>query len=198
MGSLYRRDALCAAGECILAIERICNEESESGLDIVGTVGVLNIPYMSINKVPGQCWFTLDLRSNSLIARKSVCRRITKAIRHTCKSRQVKLTETITENSEPVSLINNKRTQELQNKVIKVIKELGHSFSCVPSGAGHDAMQIARCGIPVCMLFIPCKGGISHSPLEEAKPEDILKASNILFYVLSRDQSKVGSHGKRT
>ncbi len=65
-----------------------------------------------------------------------------------------------------------------------IIEKLGYSCIRMPSGAGHDAMRMAQVGIPVCMLFIPCINGISHSPEEEAKAEDILKASLALFSML--------------
>ena len=61
---------------------------------------------------------------------------------------------------------------------------LGYSSMPMRSGASHDALQIFKAGIPVGMLFIPCKKGISHSPYEEAKTEDILKASKVLSVVL--------------
>ena len=185
---MYRRDALAAASECILAIEEICEEEHQKGVDIVGTVGEISIPYSGINKIPGRCKFSLDLRSNNLKERQKIYARIIEKITDICKRRQVSFLEPEeTENSEPLSLTENVKSVELHEKIEKVIKRLGYSYTPMASGAGHDAMQIARSGIPVCMLFVPCKHGISHSPEEEARAEAILKASKVFLSYLTTD-----------
>lgn len=182
----YRRDALCAASECVLAIERICEKESKSGVDIVGTVGEITIPYSGINKIPGICKFSLDLRSNNSEIRQRIYQKIFDEIKGICEKRDVRILKIEdTENYEPVSLENSMESIKLHKRMGKIIRSLGYSYILIPSGAGHDAMQMAKKEIPVCMLFIPCKNGVSHSPEEEAKAEDISKASRVLFSILT-------------
>jgi len=67
-----------------------------------------------------------------------------------------------------------------QKLIDDVAKELGFTTKAMPSGAGHDAQEIARIG-PVGMIFIPSIGGISHSPKEFSRPEDIERGANVLL-----------------
>jgi N-carbamoyl-L-amino-acid hydrolase len=64
-------------------------------------------------------------------------------------------------------------------------RELGFSTLALPSGAGHDAQEIARIG-PVGMIFVPSVGGISHSPKEFSRPADIENGANVLLTALLR------------
>jgi len=61
---------------------------------------------------------------------------------------------------------------------------LGYAFQRMPSGAGHDAMNMARIA-PAGMIFIPCRGGISHNPDEYASPEDIVRGMDVLTETLA-------------
>ena len=62
---------------------------------------------------------------------------------------------------------------------------LGHSFQRMPSGAGHDAQEVARIA-PMAMIFVPSVGGISHSPREFTKPEDIVNGIDVLLNAVVR------------
>lgn len=196
----WRRDALCAASECIVAIERICQGASKRGADIVGTVGEITVPYSGINKVPGVCKFSIDLRSENSDERKEIYDKIEAEIRKVCETRDIGLEIDTIEEFKPVSLYkipvgddpeSRKRretvleSKKLRKKMEKVIEKLGITYMPIPSGAGHDAMLVFNAYVPVCMLFIPCKSGISHSPYEEAKAEDILKVSRVLLSILT-------------
>lgn len=184
MGSKYRQDVLCAASECIIAIENICKEEAGKDVDVVGTVGELRIPFMGINKIPGKCSFTLDLRSNNFEERIRISECIHKKISEICRKRSISVGYEQTENSQPVLLTNNDESLKLQDQMQRTIERLGYSCIRMASGAGHDAMRMAQVGIPTCMLFIPCRNGVSHAPEEEAKAEDILKSSFVLYSML--------------
>jgi N-carbamoyl-L-amino-acid hydrolase len=83
-------------------------------------------------------------------------------------------------------------TDERIRKLIEEsAKELGLSTKQMPSGAGHDAQDMARLA-PVGMIFVPSVGGISHSPREFSKPEDIANGANVLLLtVLKLDASSV-------
>lgn len=185
MGKEYRKDVLCAASECVLAIERICEEEAKTGVDIVGTVGVLNIPGMGINIIPGECNFTIDLRSNNPKERLRIFRRIQRIIKSKRSSRGIEVSFERTENTKPVNLMSNVSTQ-FYDGIEYRIKELGYPWMRLPSGAGHDAMRMSQVGIPVCLLFIPCKDGISHSPQEFASTEDIFIGAKVLEGILTK------------
>ena len=75
--------------------------------------------------------------------------------------------------------------KSFQKMVDDTAKELGLSTKLMPSGAGHDAQEIASLG-PVGMIFIPSVGGISHSPKEFSRPEDIENGANVLLQTLLR------------
>ena len=62
-------------------------------------------------------------------------------------------------------------------------KQLGFTTKLMPSGAGHDAQEMARLA-PVGMIFIPSVDGISHSPLEFSRPEDVTNGTNVLLRAL--------------
>ena len=187
MGEQWRRDVLCAASECILCVEDICSEESENGVEIVGTVGEIHIPNMGINKIPGYCFFTLDLRGNDSQERERIYKKIRKKMEEICRERDIHITFEETEKTEPVSLVDNGNSSLPINHLKKVMSELGYSYKIIPSGAGHDAASIAAKGIPVGFLFIPCREGVSHAPDEYAEAEDIHRASRVLLSVLTRE-----------
>jgi N-carbamoyl-L-amino-acid hydrolase len=70
--------------------------------------------------------------------------------------------------------------ERLQKEIARAARELGHSHLRLPSRAGHDAWNLARVG-PSAMIFIPCRGGISHNELEFAEFEHIAAAANVLL-----------------
>lgn len=70
-----------------------------------------------------------------------------------------------------------------------ICKELGYSFLHMNSGAGHDAMHMAKIA-PTTMVFIPCKGGISHNPAEYASFDDICRGITVLAYILEKEANK--------
>ena len=71
----------------------------------------------------------------------------------------------------------------LRKLIDDTAKGLGFSTKSLPSGAGHDAQEIARL-CPVGMIFVPSVGGISHSPKEYSRPEDIVNGANVLLHTL--------------
>jgi N-carbamoyl-L-amino-acid hydrolase len=71
----------------------------------------------------------------------------------------------------------------IRSVISEAARELGLSTKLMPSGAGHDAQDMARLG-PVGMIFVPSVGGISHSPKEFSKPNDIANGANVLLHAL--------------
>jgi N-carbamoyl-L-amino-acid hydrolase len=71
----------------------------------------------------------------------------------------------------------------IQKVIESSAKQLGLSSMYLPSGAGHDAQEMARLA-PIGMIFIPSKGGINHSPEEYSSPEDIAHGANVLLQTI--------------
>ena len=80
--------------------------------------------------------------------------------------------------------------EAIRRTIIDVATELGHTTLRMPSGAGHDAQSIALLA-PVGMIFIPSVGGISHSPREFSRPEDVVAGANVLLHTLNRLDSAI-------
>jgi N-carbamoyl-L-amino-acid hydrolase len=75
--------------------------------------------------------------------------------------------------------------RRLRGLIADAAKDLGLSTKLLPSGAGHDAQDMARLG-PVGMIFVPSVGGISHSPREFSHPNDIANGANVLLHTVLR------------
>ncbi len=71
----------------------------------------------------------------------------------------------------------------MRDVIAESASELGLTYKRMPSGAGHDAQSIAKIA-PVGMIFIPSEGGISHSPLEYSRPEDVVAGANVLLHTI--------------
>jgi hydantoinase/carbamoylase family amidase len=190
MGTKYRRDALCGACECITAIESIATEESSRGIDIVATVGEIEVPGMGVNKIPGRTSFTLDLRGKDLENRQRIHNRIHEAISRICTRRKLSLDIELTESSASICLETNEGSQKLRKQLISAIRQIDYSYTEMPSGAGHDAMAIARTGIPTAMLLVPYRDGSIHFLKEKAKTNDIAKAAKVLLETLCSSSFK--------
>jgi len=151
-----RRDALAAASECVLAIETRCAREPE----LVGTVGKLEAAPGATNVIPGQVRFTLDLRAPSDEQRKRATADVEQAIRSICARRNVKVDIRPTHEGKTASCAN-----WLQQQISSAIEAEGLAVRRLPSGAGHDGMALVDL-VDIGMLFVRCKAGISHNPLE--------------------------------
>lgn len=176
-----RRDALVSAAKLILAIEDAAMEEKAYGT--VGTVGVVDIDPGSINVVPGAVTLWVDVRG---VLQESIQRcvaEIDQAANAVAVNDRVGVNIEILTADKPVAL-----SAELARQSEEICKEKGFSFLHMNSGAGHDAMHMAKL-CPTTMLFIPCKGGISHNPAEYAKNEDICRAIEVLAEILKREAS---------
>lgn len=171
-----RKDALVAAAELIVVLEKICRQYArvEKGR-VVGTVGAMKIEPGVINAIPGKTELSVDIRSITADAKRRVVRLVQARIREIARRRkiQVKILPLRDENPVP-----------LDKRLIDLLKECCESrnitYEIMPSGAGHDAMQMAKIA-PAAMLFIPSRRGISHSPLEWSEPEDVCLGAQLLL-----------------
>jgi len=171
-----RKDALVAASEFILALEKICRRYSrmEKGR-VVGTVGAIKIEPGVINAIPGKAELSVDIRSITAEAKRRVVRLIQARIREIARRRKIQVKILPLREEDPVPL---------DKWLIHLLKECCEmrniAYEIMPSGAGHDAMQMAKI-TPAGMLFIPSRRGISHSPLEWSEPEDICLGAQLLL-----------------
>ena len=157
-----RRDALAAAGECVLAVERICSAEPE----LVGTVGKIDALPGAINVIPGRARFSLDVRAPTDRQRERAVAAIRAAFAGIAARRQVAL--------DLRQLWDAKTTTcapWLQRQLAAAIEGEGLPVRHLPSGAGHDGMAMIAIA-DIGMLFVRCKAGVSHNPAEAITRED--------------------------
>lgn len=159
-----RRDAFAGLAEIALAVERI-GREGSSGL--VATVGRVAVSPGAGNTVPGRVEASLDVRAGADPARLVALDRIAHEANRIATRRglAVALARHVDVPTVPMD-------ERLQGALAAAVASLGLDVRRLPSGAGHDAMAMAR-AMPAAMLFVRSKGGISHNPLEASDPLDI-------------------------
>jgi len=172
-----RRDALLAAAKYIEAVNRIVT--SIPGRQ-VGTVGKIQAFPGAYNVVPGRVTTSLGLRDLDAAKVQMIFGRIQDEVRQIEAATGTKFEFKQTNASPPAP------TDERVRRLIDdSARQSGLSTKLMPSGAGHDAQEIANLG-PVGMIFVPSRDGISHSPREFSKPEDITNGTNVLLHTLLR------------
>ncbi len=180
-----RRDALCAAAEFVLITEGLAREEA----GLVATVGQLEVMPGASNVIPGEVVLSLDVRHQDDATREDACRLLKeeaariRSARHVSMEWQV-MQETRSVHCSPVF------TEELA----MAVQMAGHPVRYLASGAGHDAVVLSQVA-PVAMLFVRCKGGVSHNPAESVAVEDVAVAIEVLGRFLERLVR--GSHGEQ-
>ncbi len=158
-----RRDALAGAAEMVLAVEAIARDMP----GLVATVGSIAAIPGAVNVVPGEARFSIDIRSPVDRNRRNGCREIDKQFRAIARRRQltVKLNESY-----------NEKAVECDPRLIRHLTAAAEKVAGpvigLPSGAGHDGLAVGKL-CPIGMLFVRCKGGISHHPEESVKAEDV-------------------------
>ena len=165
-----RRDAMAAAAEMILAVER----RAITGPELVATVGVIEVTGSAVNAVPGEVMFTVDIRSPSDAGRKAALAELEQEFVDIAARRSVEVSSLFS--YEAASAICDR---ELTTALSASIERAGIKVRHLPSGAGHDGMAFKDV-LPFAMLFVRCREGISHNPAEYASPEDIDIAARIL------------------
>jgi hydantoinase/carbamoylase family amidase len=173
-----RRDALTGAAEVLLAIERLARESSSG--TTVGTVGVLRARPGAINVVPGEVELDVDVRDSDLGAREAVVDGIVAAAREVAARRDLSVEVTPIVTDTPVQC-----APEVIVAARDAAAELGLPARDMTSGAYHDAMILAA-KVPVGMVFVPSRAGISHHPEEFTEPEQVDAGVRVLAGVLRR------------
>ena len=170
-----RRDAMLAAAKFIEAVNRIVT--SVPGRQ-VGTVGKLQAWPGAYNVIPGKVVLGLELRDLDAAKVLTIYQKIREEASVIAKS-----TGTSFDFTETNTIVPAPTDERIRKLIDETAKSLGLSTRWMPSGAGHDAQEIARL-CPVGMIFVPSVEGISHSPKEYSRPEDIANGANVLLHTL--------------
>ncbi|MFB9243130.1 allantoate amidohydrolase [Massilia antarctica] len=167
-----RKDAAAAAAEIVLLVERRCSGAGS----LVGTVGQLQVPNGSVNVIPGHCKLSLDIRAADDAVRHAAVKEILDGIEAICGRRHVEV-----EIEQIVSAPAAPCAPALMDQLGDAIERAGLPRYDLASGAGHDAMAMAKI-TDVAMLFTRCgNGGISHNRLETMTGDDAELAAQVLL-----------------
>lgn len=176
-----RQDALAAAAECVLAIERRCGAEPE----LVGTVGKLECLPGAVNVVPGKVRFTIDIRAPRDPLRLAAVDDVLAAMKAIAARRNVRLGVTKTHEGGVAAC-----APWLMDQIGAAIAAEGVPVRRLPSGAGHDGMAIIDL-TDIGMLFVRCEKGISHNPAEAITLADVATAASVwLRFIENFDPSR--------
>ena len=178
----YRRDALCAAAEMILSVERharAANERS-GGVDTVATVGMVGVHPGAVNSVPSRVTLMLDIRDTDVARRKGVMDAFHADIAELEQRRGVKVQEETINADAPA-----KSSEHIVETVEAICRDEGVSYKKMVSRAYHDSSFVAAVA-PVTMLFIPSRNGVSHRPDEYSTPESIALGTRVLALALAK------------
>jgi N-carbamoyl-L-amino-acid hydrolase len=173
-----RHDAFLAAAEIALAVEH--GARSSGSRDTVGTVGVCELFPGAVNSIPSRARMEIDVRDTDETRRDQVLRKIELACEEAARLRGVQA---------KVELVNADPSADCAPRVVDALVEScethGLRFERMISRAYHDSLFMSRIA-PAGMLFIPCRGGVSHRPDEYASPEAIAQGTLVLAEALAR------------
>lgn len=161
---MLRRDALAGAAEAILLAEQLARETRG---EVLATVGRINVPAAASNVVAGKVALVADIRSGSDKARNAFVECFKSELRALADRRHLGLVITATRDVATTPC-----DPTLQDALAAAIAAVGAEPLRLTSGAGHDGTAMAKL-CPIGMLFVRCRGGISHNPAEYASPGDM-------------------------
>ncbi len=166
-----RRDALAAAAECVLAVERIVATFPEA----VGTVGRIDVRPGAMNVIPGRASFSLDVRAPTDEKRRDALAAIRAEFDAIAQRRAVDLAMVRLWDAKTAPC-----APGMQRQIAAAVHDEGVRVHHLPSGAGHDGMALIDVA-PIGMLFVRCTGGISHHPAEAVTLDDVATALRVLL-----------------
>ena len=171
-----RRDALVTAAELTLAVNRIASTTPGTQ---VATVGRIDAEPGAPNVIPGRVTLSLEVRDLAADKIESVFRAIEAEAKRIADSRgtSVRFDEV------DLALTPAPTDERLRRIVESTAASLGLSHRRMPSGAGHDAQDMAHVA-PIAMIFVPSQGGISHAPKEFTTPSDLANGADVLLRTL--------------
>jgi N-carbamoyl-L-amino-acid hydrolase len=173
-----RRDALCAASEIILSIEK--QALATRAIDTVATVGTCDVYPGAVNSVPSRVTLQVDIRDIDPVRRESVMQSVRRDIEAIAARREVRVSEALVNADQPAV-----SSPHIVQVLDDVCRGYGITAKHMVARAYHDSSFIA-CIAPIAMIFIPCRGGVSHRPDEYASPADIASGTRVLASALAK------------
>jgi len=178
----HRHDAFLAAAEIALAVES--SARASGSIDTVGTVGVCEVFPGAVNSVPSRVRMEIDVRDTDESRRDAMVLKIRQALEEVAQRRGVEA-EMEQVNADPPAQCDQRIVETLE----QACAAHGLAFERMISRAYHDSLFMSRIA-PTAMLFIPCRGGVSHRPDEYASPEAIAQGTLVLAETLARLSSQ--------
>lgn len=176
-----RQDALAGASEFVLEVERRAKELRTT----VATVGRLMVEPGSVTTVPGETRLFLDVRDVDSERQRALAEELLDQAMRIAARRRLEISANLLSDQSPVVL-----HKPVREKLAYAAEDGGTSFSVLPSGAGHDAAHVSKVA-PTGMIFVPSRGGISHSPAEWSDAGDIARGAKVIATALaSLDEHK--------
>lgn len=172
---LLRKDALYGAAQMILAVEQLAVDFAPQGLT---TVGELSVAKSSRNTIPGLLTFTVDLRHHHDQQIGAMEQQVEERLGSIARQRGLKVSIDRHWVSPATPF-----DADCVAAVQQAVDGLGYAQQSIVSGAGHDAILLARY-CPTAMVFIPCVGGLSHNEAEDVLPEDVRQGADVLLNAL--------------
>jgi allantoate deiminase len=171
-------------------------DEARRTPEVVATVGVIEATPGAINVIPAKVRFSVDLRAPTDEVRENAKAKVEGRLRDIAKERGLEISFTPLDEAKATPC-----EPGLRQQLSDALARKGHRAFALPSGAGHDAMAMARL-CPVAMLFLRCKGGISHNPAESITVQDAQAAIEVMldfllhFRPLRHQEREAGSDGQ--
>jgi N-carbamoyl-L-amino-acid hydrolase len=178
-----RKDALLGAARMIAAINAIGLRHAPLA---VATVGLIEARPNSRNVIPGETFFTIDIRHPEDAVLASMEAEIAAELQEIAARATLDITFTRVWNSPPVHF-----DEACVAAVREGARALGYAHRDIISGAGHDAAYVAAVA-PTAMIFVPCERGISHNELEKAEPEHVAAGANVLLRAVLATDARLG------
>ena len=144
------------------------------------TIGRVKVNPGAFTIIPGEADFSLDFRSTSQKTLTELEKTLLSMANDVASTRGLHFSSHVVDKTDPVSI-----PEKIQDMMKKESEKLGYGHISLPSGAGHDAQIVASVAEPG-MIFIPCEDGISHSPKENIRWEDLDKGANLLLQMLMK------------
>lgn len=176
-----RQDALCAASEFILATEA----QARTTPGLVATVGKIAVRPDASNVIPGHVVISLDIRHKNGSVLEQACHELRTQGDQIGQRRGVILNWQTIQTDQTIYC-----APHLADLLAQAIKQVGYPAFILPSGAGHDGVSLSEI-TDIAMLFVRCKGGISHHPDESVAVEDVEVALKVMDQFLQSLQSEL-------
>ena len=170
-----RRDALLAAARYVDAVSRVARARPGRQVATVGRIQAFPGAY---NVIPGKVATSLEIRDLDASVIDAIRQDVQREVEQIAQDTGTTFTFTLTSDTVPAPT-----DTRVRRTIDEAAARLGLRRKSMPSGAGHDAQEMARLG-PIGMIFVPSVGGISHSPREFTRPEDITNGTNVLLHAI--------------